>query len=225
MQSRHCDLASRAGNQGFTLVELLLAVALSAVVAALAYAGISNGMQAANAMATQVATLTQLQRAFSIIEDDLNQVRLRPLSLGLSYHEAAFVTPPDAGTLLAFTRGGVANPRQLARSDLQRVRYELRGNDLWRLHWPQLDRTQVQQKPQQVLLLQGVSRAGFEFLPATPVGSLVTLSSLQADAAYWLGSWNSDEPQHALTAPLPIAVRITLTTQQYGQVQRVIELP
>ncbi len=225
MQKRLCESVWLPRDGGFTLVELLLAIALSAVVAALAFAGISNGMQAANAMAAQVETLAQLQRALAIIEDDLSQVRPRPLTLGISFHEAALVTPAQAGSLLAFTRGGVANVRQLARSDLQRVRYELHGDGLWRLHWPQLDRNDVQQKPQQVLLLADVTRASFEFLPATTGDTLVTLSSLQADASHWQAGWDSDQPLPALTAPLPIAVRVTLETRQYGQVQRVIELP
>lgn len=225
MPSRHLETVRGSRSRGFTLVELLLAVALSALVAALAYAGVSNGLRAANAMATQVEALTELQRAFTIIEEDLTQVRLRPLLLGLGFHEAAFLTPADAGALLGFTRGGVANPRQLLRSDLQRVRYELHGDALWRLHWPQVDRANAQQPPQKVLLLQGISRVSFEFLPAVAAGELVTLSSLQADAGLWQNQWNSDDPQHALTAPLPIAVRLTLETPQYGQVQRVIELP
>ena len=225
MPSLCCELSQPNCQRVFTLVELLLAVALSAVVAALAYAGISAGMQAANAMAAQVESLTELQRAFSIIEEDLVQSRLRGLTLGLGYHEAAFVTPVENSMLLSLTRGGVANPRQLARSDLQRVRYELHGDALWRAHWPQLDRSDAQEQPQQLLLLQGVSRASLEFLPATAAGAPVTMSAVESAAGLWQNSWDSDAPQHALTAPLPIAVRVTLDTRQYGQVQRVFELP
>src|SRR5689334_11652557 len=91
--------------RGFTLVELLLAVALTAMIAALAYAGIDGGVRASSALQQQVSALTELQRALAIIEEDLLQVRQRPLLLGVSYHEAAFASGTQGGVLLAFTRG------------------------------------------------------------------------------------------------------------------------
>lgn len=211
--------------KGFTLVELLLAVALSAVIAALAYAGINAGMQASMTLETEVHNLTELQRALSIVEEDLLQVRLRPVMHGVDYREPAFASGNSGGSLLEFTRAGFANPLQLARSELQRVRYVLRGDSLWREHWSQLDRSDVLQTPQQVMLLSGVTNISLEFLVAPPQGAAVDLLSLQEAGAYWQRYWNSEDPRTALAAPLPLAVRFTLTTTQYAQVQRVIELP
>lgn len=211
--------------KGFTLVELLLAVGLSVVIAALAYAGVNAGMQASSSLASEVQELTELQRALSIIEDDLLQVRLRPVAHGVDYHEPAFVSG-DVDALLEFTRGGVANPLALQRSELQRVRYVLRGDALWRQYWQQPDRVDALQPPQQVLLLEGVTGVALEFLAVPSESSqAVDLLALQEAGAAWLRYWDSDEPRTALTAPLPMAVRLTLTTSQFAQVQRVYELP
>ncbi|MES2604228.1 MAG: type II secretion system minor pseudopilin GspJ [Pseudomonadota bacterium] len=216
MRARHAD--------GFTLVELLLAVALSAVIAALAYAGINSGMQAALSLETEVHNLTELQRALSIIEEDLLQVRLRPVMHGVDYREPALVSNNSADSLLEFTRGGFANPLQLPRSDLLRVRYVLRGGSLWREHWSQLDRVDALQTPQRVMLLSDVTGIELEFLAEQP-GVIPDLLSLQEAGGAWQRYWDSEDPRTALTAPLPLAIRLTLTTTQYAQVQRVVELP
>lgn len=209
---------------GFTLVELLLAVALTAVIAALAYAGIAGGVRAAAAMQEEVTALTDLQRAFAIMEEDLTQVRQRPLLLGVGYHEAAFTSGNQGGVLLTFTRGGVSNPQLLPRSDLQRVRYVVRDGSLWRQHWPQLDRTAVEQQPQQVLLLAGIDAVQIEYLQAPAAGTPLSLAQLQASGGAWQPVWDSDAPAHALSESLPLAVRITIKSQPYAQVQRVYDL-
>ena len=210
--------------KGFTLVELLLAVGLGVVIAALAYAGVNAGMQAAATLETEVYELTELQRALHVMEDDLSQVRLRPVRHGVDYHEPAFTS--ENGALLEFTRSGVANPLHLQRSEMQRVRYMLRDGKLWRQYWAQVDRIDFLQPPQEVLLLSGVDNAELEFLVA-PSGNSASMDmlTLQEAGANWLRNWNSDEPLNALTAPLPLAVRITLSTSAFSQVQRVYELP
>jgi hypothetical protein len=48
---------------------------------------------------------------------------------------------------------------------------------------------------------------------------------LQAQGGNWQRSWSSDDVRESLVAPLPLAVRLTLDTESYSQVQRVVELP
>lgn len=219
---RRRPLASVAG---FTLVELLLAVALTAVVAGLAYAGLANGISASAALSTKVQQLAELQRTLAVIEDDLWQVRLRPVNHGAGYREPAFVTEPEAGVLLAFTRAGaVPLPGQL-RSPLTRVRYVLRGNALRRQHWPVADRSDALQPPLETLLLEQVRGVTLELLapPTSAFGN--DALSLQAAGGNWQRSWNSGDAATALGSPLPLAVRLTVITDNFDEVQRVIELP
>ncbi|HTR00279.1 MAG TPA: type II secretion system minor pseudopilin GspJ [Candidatus Acidoferrum sp.] len=209
---------------GFTLVELLLAVGLTAVVAALAYAGVSRGVQASTALETEVAALTELQRAFDVMETDLTQARQRPLLLGLGYREPAFASGVDSGVLLTFTRGGAMPAPQALRSELLRVRYVARDGALWRQHWPQLDRSEVQQRPHETMLLASVDEVRVEFLEPPSATAPLSLTVLQAGGGPWQTQWDSEAPARALTSPLPLAVRVTLTTARFGQVQRVFEL-
>jgi general secretion pathway protein J len=208
---------------GFTLIELLLAVALSAVVAVLAYAGISSGSAAATRAATEVQKLTDLQRAFTVLEEDLLQLRLRPIQLGLGQRESAFVSSGKSAQLLEFTRGGVANPLAATRSDMQRVRYQWRDGALWRQHWQQLERVNSQQAPQEVLVLPAVTSIKLEFLAAPPPTAMLDVNTL-INSGYWEARWDSEDPQRALAQPLPLAVRITVELPEFGQVQRVYAL-
>ncbi len=220
--SRRPAVASAAG---FTLVELLLAVALTAVVAGLAYAGLANGISASTALATEVQQLTELQRALAVIEDDLWQVRLRPVNHGAGYREPAFVTAPEAEVLLAFTRAGALQLPDQVRSPLTRIRYVLRDNALWRQHWPAADRSDALQPPLETLLLEQVRGVTLELL-APPVSVFGNdAPSLQAAGGNWQRSWNSNDAATALASPLPLAVRLTLMTDNFDEVQRVIELP
>lgn len=216
---------SGGSQRGFTLVELLLSVALTAIVAALAYAGLNSGAVAASAMGREAAAVIQLQQALSMIEEDLTAVLPRPLQLGVGYREAAFVSGVDGKVLLTFTRGGVQVPDRLLRSDLLRVRYVLQEGVLWRDYWPQVDRMEVQQQPQHVRLLTGINAIQLEYLPAVATRADFSLSTVQANGAPWLRNWNSDAPGQALTDSLPQAIRLSIDTHEFGQVQRVVLLP
>ena len=222
---KRADSQLRKCSGGFTLVELLLAIALTAVVAALAYAGLANGIGAAAALGTEVQELADLQRTLAIVEDDLAQVRLRDATARVGMREAAFVTAPEPGVLLAFTRAGAFVPPGQLRSGLLRIRYVLRANALWRQQWTAVDRADNLQPPVEVLLLGQVQSAGFELLApaAGPIGS--DALALQSSGGNWLREWDSSAVHTALQAPLPLAVRLTLSTDHYAQVQRVVELP
>lgn len=211
---------------GFTLVELLLALALSAMIAALAYAGIDSGMNAVSALENDVRALADLQRAFNLLEEDLVQLRLRAVDHGIGYREPALRGGEGDGVLLELTRGGLANPLQQPRSELLRVRYVQRGQQLWRQYWYSLDRADALAAPQEVLLVDDMERIQVQFLSAVLLVSQGMEAMLSGDAEYgWVTRWNSDEVQTALTAPLPLAVRITIDSARLGRIRREYELP
>jgi general secretion pathway protein J len=226
MRGNESVRASRSAQAGFTLVELLLAIAISALVAALAYAGLSTAIGASAGMQVQVRQLSDIQRALNILEEDLLQVRPRAITNGFGSQEAAFRGGVFQDALLEFTRGGFGNPQGLARSELQRVRYVLADGRLWRQSWPVLDRVAENQPPQSVLLLENVAavQPGFLRVPA-PNGVPPDFYSLGASNAYWDSDWNSQQLAADAVAPLPVAVNLVLTLTDFGEVRRVFELP
>jgi len=61
-------------NRGFTLVEVVIAVGLMAVVSVLSWRALSSMTTASETLQTQYKQLSQLERIFAVIEGDLNQL-------------------------------------------------------------------------------------------------------------------------------------------------------
>jgi general secretion pathway protein J len=212
--------------RGFTLVELLVALGISALVAALAYAGIGSAIRASAGMQTEVRQLADLQRALNIIEEDLGQVVPRAIVDNYGNDQPAFRGGRYQDVLLEFTRGGVANPQNLARSELQRVRYVLEDGALWRQWWTAIDRVGADGIPQSALLLDGIDDLQLGFLaPAMEGAAPVDYYSLTASPALWERDWSSAQLAPDLVAPLPVAVDLRMTLAGIGEVRRVVELP
>lgn len=65
--------------RGFTLVELLVAVAIFAVIAALAYGGLDSVIHQRTRTREVMHRLRTLQLAITIMTDDLSQIEPRPV--------------------------------------------------------------------------------------------------------------------------------------------------
>ncbi len=212
--------------KGFTLVELLVALGISAMIAALAYAGLSNAIEVSAGMQDEVRRLTEVQRALNIIEDDLGQAVPRAIVDNGGSERPAFRGGRYQDVLLEFTRGGVANPQDLARSDLQRVRYVLRDGLLWRQWWTAVDRAGVATAPESALLLEGVEDLQLGFLaPRAEGASPVDFYTLTTSTALWENDWSSARLAPDRVAPLPLAVDLRLRLAEFGEVRRVVEVP
>lgn len=215
-------------RRGFTLVELLVALGVSALVATLAYAGLSTAISASQGLETEIRRLGEVQMALNIIEEDLQQVLPRAITNGYGTDEPAFSGGVYANTVLEFTRGGGVNPLGLSRSELQRVRYLLDGDALWRQSWPVLDRADENAAPDSVLLLENIEQFALGFLqlpqPA-PRGVQPDYYGLTASAAFWENAWDSRRVAPDAISPLPVAVNLTFTVREFGEVRRVVELP
>lgn len=211
--------------RGFTLVELLVALGISALIAALAYAGISSAIGASGGMQAEVRRLADLQRALNIIEEDLAQAVPRGGVDAYGSDEDAFRGGRYEDALLEFTRGGLGNPQDLARSELQRVRYVLAGGALWRQWWNTVDRAAAT-APQSALLLEGVEDLQLRFLAQAAEGTApVDFYTLTTSAALWDNSWTSARVGADTVAPLPLAVDLRMDIAGFGEVRRVVELP
>jgi general secretion pathway protein J len=212
--------------RGFTLVELLLALGISALIATLAYAGLGTALDASAVMQHDVRRLAELQRALNIIEEDLAQVVPRPIVNGLGSDEPAFRGGRFQDVVLEFTRGGVANPQDLPRSELQRVRYVFDSGRLWRQWWNAVDRPSENRAPESALLLDGLTSIDVAFLaPADPASTPVDFHALATSMALWANDWSSARIGPDAIAPLPIAVDLKLMLDDMGELRRVVELP
>ncbi|MGR8921204.1 MAG: type II secretion system minor pseudopilin GspJ [Gammaproteobacteria bacterium] len=132
---------SRGAAGGFTLVELLVALAIFAVLSVLSYGGLRHVMRLDEGLRAATARHEGLELALVVIEQDLRHALPRGVRDALGDPEPALKAGLD-GELLTLTR--IAPDAALATESvaLRRVRYRLNGDGvLYRDVWEQLDRT------------------------------------------------------------------------------------
>ena len=141
-------IASARAHHGFTLLELLVAVAIFAVVASLAWGGLDAIVRSRRVLDDEALQLANLQRAFGRFDRDLTAALPRPIRNERGQVEPALAG--DAQRLAVSTwssaGGGVAEPL------LQRVSWHCSDDQLRRTHWAAPDRTFATAKQEQVLL-------------------------------------------------------------------------
>lgn len=196
-------------SRGFTLLELVVAMAVFAIMAAIAYSGLNNVLIARQLTETHSEQLHQLQLAMSWFARDIEQIVNRGVR-----SEYGEMLPPVVGNdfegyLLELTRGGWRNPANQPRSHLQRVAYAVRDEQLVRAYWRVLDRAE-DSKPFENVLLDGVKSVEIRYLGADDE---------------WRTSW----PELAATgnvapAVLPRAIEVNVDTKQFGKITRLMRV-
>lgn len=203
-------------HHGFTLLEVLIAVAIFGIMAALAYGGLNSVINTKVELEQSQARLAEVQKAVFRIQGDIEGLQLRPVrdSLGQSLpaliYRADFSNTPQ----LELTRGGLRNPMEVKRAALERVRYRLeseKGNKTYRLQrqrWVVLDRSHDEEGLRSQTLLTRIKDLKWRFLDSQDV---------------WQATW-PPENQAALAAtgaesvlPPPKTVELTLNLPDYGE--------
>lgn len=200
--------------KGFTLLELLVALFVAAVMFALGYGALTDVARHRVDIKNAQTSLSELQRAVRLVTDDLAQIHPRPIrdQLGRVY-APALVAEPGTPAPIALTRGGRAATSSHTRSMLQRVEYLIEEGQLVRFVWPVLDRVQSTNASRRVLM-SGVRSLDFRYLDDR-------------------GEWQRDWPTPLLTGETeesahrrrPRAIEFTLTTEAHGVIRRIVEVP
>jgi len=154
---------SQHSTDGFTLLELLVAVTIFAILSAMAYGGLRSVIDNSQQTERSMQRLQQIQLTMLKISRDLTQLSQRRIRDEYGNSQDYILTVEGADVFIEFSRGGRRNPAELQRSHLQRVAYKLEENILSRLYWPHLDRTQEMQ-PYESILLEEVENVSIRFL-------------------------------------------------------------
>jgi len=196
---------------GFTLLELLVAVGVFSILAAIAYSALQTVLSTREHTDEQMQHLAQLQTAFTVMERDIEQTVLRSVRDEFGTSLPALLSNVDSGTIIELTRMGWRNPTSLPRSYMQRVAYGLKDHTLVRRYWRELDRTQ-QSVPLESDLLSDVNGVEARFLDST---------------AQWQTQWPplTASNQPSANVGLPKAVEITVDTKYWGKITRLFRVP
>ena len=141
---------------GFTLVEMLVALAIFAIVAAAGVGILRVSVDTQFAVERRLASLGQLSRLQTLLSSDLAQAVARA-TRSSSGHRPEFAG--DAARM-AFVRGGWMNPDRIARSSLQRLEWRVEDGQIVRIGHSVLD---GDGEGQRAVLARGVERATFRY--------------------------------------------------------------
>ena len=196
-------------QQGFTLLELMIASIIFAIMAVMAYGGLDNVMDNSEASQQALDRLKQAQHTVTILNRDLSQLVQRDIRDGYGTTQPYLMSGTDVDNLVEFTRSGRVNPGRLIRSSLQRVAYRFDEDKLVRLQWPQLDRTQ-EMEAKQSILIDELEQVTIRFLDQNNE---------------WQEQWPPlNAPAASGTATGPVAIEVILQLQDWGNIRRLYEV-
>jgi general secretion pathway protein J len=197
-------------RNGFTLIEVLVALAVFGVLSVMAYMALGQTLSNADLLGERMQRLKAIQRSIRYLDSDLMQTSPRPVRglLGDGY-EPAIRTSFGSEYALEVTHGGWTNPAGLPRGTLQRSAYRIEDGELIRYHWRVLDRT-INNEPIQTVLLDGVESIVFRYLTSDGEGS-----------EQWPPA-NVPGPGGFRLRPKGVEVVLTLTDE--GEIRRLVEI-
>jgi general secretion pathway protein J len=197
----------RSAARGFTLIEILAALLVFALLAGFGYRGLGAVLDAGERVTGETRKWHDLALAFEHMRLAFAHAADRPIrdrhDAAAPAFEAVAATRSAEEPLLAFTRMGYAG-HEGAAADQQRVGYRVRQDRLEQLAWPVLDQA-PHTEPQAIVLLSGVRELSFSYLHE--------------------GKWHSVWPLADADAAHPAAVQITLRLSNGERYQRLFALP
>jgi general secretion pathway protein J len=205
---------------GFTLIEVVIAIFIAAIMFAIGYRTLNQALIEREALTTSQARITEIQRGVRVVAQDFAQITARAARdmQGNGELQAAISATGRDNTLLTFSRTGWSNPAGLPRPAEQRVRYRFIDGSLVREHWLSVDPA-LNAEPRQRIVLTRVKSVEVRFLD--PVSR----------------EWRDDWPPLVATGPVgpmqvddvllprPMAIEVTIVFEDWGRVKRIFEVP
>jgi len=198
-------------QRGFTLLEILVATVILAIMGLLAYRSVGEAQLTVAAADGHMARLREVQRAMHLFVSDFRTLAPRPVreSIGDGYR-SALLRDPNAVTLVELSHAGWPNGAGTPRGTVQRVSYRIEERKLIREHWVVTDPT-LATPPVKRELLDDVERIEIRYMNA---------------GREWVTQWPPLNNTGAFGFRMrPLAVEITVVLGDYGELKRLVEVP
>jgi len=190
-------------TSGFTLLEILIALFIFTILSMMMVGALHSVISTQSGTERSAARLRELQIVLVRLGRDIEQTVNRPVKTANDQDASAFYGTAHG---FAFTHGGMAG-QSSQQQVLQRAQYIWGQNALWRMAWDVLDQAEKSPKPSQRKVMENVTEARFEYL-----------DSKQKFYQDWPVSGQANQP-------LPRAVRITLTIEDWGTIKQIYVIP
>ncbi|MCU7940980.1 MAG: type II secretion system minor pseudopilin GspJ [gamma proteobacterium symbiont of Bathyaustriella thionipta] len=189
---------------GFTLLELMVAISIFAVVSLLTMGGLSNILETQAHAEKSLQRLSRFQMVFAVMSRELRQLSMRPVrgEYG-SLMDSISIETSDGVDGIEYTHQGRFTLGNTL--SVQRVTYYIEDDQLVKKVWPVLDRVEDTQPVKQILL-EGIKDLSIEFysVPAEESG------------VYNADGWNSSPDDSSLTG-----LKVTISSTDYGDIYRI----
>jgi general secretion pathway protein J len=194
---------------GFTLVEILVAMVILAVLSALGYGAYRQARISTEHTQEAQQRTREIAMGLHTMAQDFAELSQRPVrDVTGNGRNPALKSGDGKVSLVELTRMGWSNTAGVQRSTLQRVAYSLDRKVLKRSYQVVLDAT-LSNKPIERDLLSRVESAHLRYMDANH---------------NWIENWPVDSGPNGLWQR-PIAVEITVTFEDAGDIKRLVEVP
>ncbi|CAM4421109.1 MAG: Type II secretion system protein J [Legionella sp.] len=196
-------------ESGFTLIEILIALAVFAILASITSSTLYYAFNTRTRVNEQSDRLSTLQLAISIVQQDISQIAERAIRGNDMHLFPIFSARPD---YVEFTRDGDVNPGSIEkRSTLKRVALVCQNGSLLRRTWDTLDPFDRNTTHADKVLISHLKDCHFGYLNQ----SLQTFPEWRADAV------NQDQNKELL----PKAIQVNLDVKKLGELNLLFTIP
>ncbi len=194
----------RKTTQGYTLIEVVIALAIFAILGTLSVGLLSRAFDTKARLATQIEPLSEITLAATRIKQSASQIVARPVRDQDMNKIPAFVANTNQ---IEFTRGGFIQLEQInqapKKSTLRRMALSCDGSNLIQSTWSVLDGFD-QEAPQKQVLLSHLKSCSFAF---------------PASHKTWSDAWRGDENT------TPSAFKLYLNFKDLGEIALIFQIP
>ena len=209
----YCSHNIQVSHRGFTLLEVLIAIVITALIGLGTSQLLSGTIKAQEITQKNSERFEQLQKSILLLSRDIQQINTRAIRDEYGDFQPA-LTNRNSLYLFELTRSGWRNPMGDERSELQRVSYEVVDGELLRHYWHALDRSQDSESVFQTLLTS-IDKISLRFM---------------TDNNQWAETWPpeqdpDDENPRSRNHQLPKAMEVTIVHDIYGEIIKLYDLP
>ncbi len=162
---------------GFTLLEVLVAIAVFSVVAMVSYTTLDTYLDQRDRLTQHYGKLERLQRLFILLERDIQYTIKRTVRDGGDLLPAIMSANGDGFISMTVALPDIENPTGIA---LRRVQWRLEGEEMFRAEWEVLDRSNAIE-PSELLISDEVDDVEINYLSYDLRSGVSSDSSLEPE--------------------------------------------